>query len=101
MGRVSLDLVQIELEIESDMDTYVPYDIRKRRMSSRFATTTLGASPPLILGFHPSKRHAALIRVVLVILMFVAWLLVDSSCFCCLPSTNIMLFLCSHVLILC
>ena len=23
-------------------------------------TTTLGASPPLILGFHPSKRHAAL-----------------------------------------
>jgi hypothetical protein len=28
-------------------------------MSSRFATTTLGASPPLILGFHPSKRHAA------------------------------------------
>ena len=23
--------------------------------------TTLGASPPLILGFHPSKRHAALI----------------------------------------
>ena len=59
-------------------------------------TTTLGAPPPLILGFHPSKRHAALIasrdygsivlaftlvllvlkrflwRVVLVILMFVA-----------------------------
>ena len=24
-------------------------------------TTTLGAPPPLILGFHPSKRHAALI----------------------------------------
>ena len=24
-------------------------------------TTTLGASPSLILGFHPSKRHAALI----------------------------------------
>ena len=88
-------------------------------------TTTLGAPPPLILGFHPSKRHAALIascdqgsivlvftlvllvlkrflwRVVLVILMFVAWLLVDSSCFCCLPSTNIMLFLCGHILILC
>ena len=53
-------------------------------------TTTLGASPPLILGFHPSKRHAAqgsvvltftlvllvlkrfLWRVVLVILVFVA-----------------------------
>ena len=24
-------------------------------------TTTLGAPPPLILGFHPSKRHAILI----------------------------------------
>ena len=24
-------------------------------------STTLGAPPPLILGFHPSKRHAALI----------------------------------------
>ena len=24
-------------------------------------TTNLGAPPPLILGFHPSKRHAALI----------------------------------------
>ena len=24
-------------------------------------TTTLGAPPSLILGFHPSKRHAALI----------------------------------------
>ena len=59
-------------------------------------TTTLGASPPLILWFHPSKRNAALIascdqgsvvlaftlvllilkrflwRVILVILMFVA-----------------------------
>ena len=59
-------------------------------------TTTLGVSPPLILGFHPSKRDAALIasrdqgsivldftlvllvlkhflwRVMLVILMFVA-----------------------------
>ena len=77
----------------------------KRRTSSRLQTTTLGASPPLILGFHPSKRHAALIascdqdsivlaftlvllvlkhflwRVMLVILMFVAWFLVDLSCF--------------------
>ena len=68
-------------------------------------STTLGASPPLILGFHPSKPHAALIascdqgsivliftlvllvlkhfwwRVMLVILMFVAWLLVDLLCF--------------------
>ena len=40
---------------------YIPYDIRKEGTSSRFATTTLGASPPLILGFHPSKRHASLI----------------------------------------
>ena len=68
-------------------------------------TTTLGASPPIILGFHPSKCHAALIafcdqgsvvlaftlvllvlkrflgRVILVIPMFVAWLLVDLLCF--------------------
>ena len=68
-------------------------------------TTTLGAPPPLILGFHPSKRHAALIascdqgsvvlaftlvllvlkrfwwRVMLVILMFVARPLVDLLCF--------------------
>ena len=76
---------------------YVPYDIRKGgRTSSRLATIILGAPPPLILGFHPSKRHAALItscdqgsivltftlvllvlkhflwRVVLVILVFVA-----------------------------
>ena len=74
-------------------------------MSSRLQSTTLGAPPPLILGFHPSKRHAALIasrdqgsvvlaftlvllvlkhflwRIMLVILMFVAWLLVDLSCF--------------------
>ena len=97
----------------------------KRRTSSRFATTTLGALPPLILGFRPSKRHAALIascdqgsvvlaftlallvlkrfwwRVMLVILMFVAWLLVDSSCFHRLSSTNIMLSLCNHVSISC
>ena len=33
----------------------------KERTSSRLQTTTLGAPPPLILGFHPSKRHAALI----------------------------------------
>ena len=74
-----------------------------KKMSSRLQSTTLGVTPPLILGFHPSKRHAALIascvqgsivlaftlvllvlkhflwRVMLVILMFVAWLLVDSS----------------------
>ena len=71
--------------------------IKKNVITSR-NTTTLGASPPLILGFHPSKRHAALIasrnqgsvvlaftlvllvlkcflwRVMLVILIFVAQL---------------------------
>ena len=40
---------------------YVPYDICKGRTTSRLATTILSAPPPLILGFHPSKRHAALI----------------------------------------
>ena len=34
--------------------------MKKSVITSR-KTTTLGASPPLILGFHPSKRHAALI----------------------------------------
>ena len=86
---------------------YVPFIIRKGGASSRLANNNLGASPPLILGFHPSKRHAALIascdqgsvvlaftlvllilkrflwRVMLVILMFVAWLLVDPLCFYC------------------
>ena len=76
-----------------------------KREHHHVSQTTLGASPPLILGFHPSKRHAALIasrdqgsvvlaftlvllvlkhfwwRVMLVIPMFVAWLLVDLSCF--------------------
>ena len=40
---------------------YVPYDIRKEGRHHVSPTTTLGAPPPLILGFHPSKRHAALI----------------------------------------
>ena len=40
---------------------YVPYDIRKGGTTSRLATTILGTQPPLILGFHPSKCHAALI----------------------------------------
>ena len=31
------------------------------RTAGVFTTTNLGAPPPLILGFHPSKRHAALI----------------------------------------
>ena len=80
---------------------YVSFVIHERERHRDSQTTTLGASPPLILGFHPSKLHAARIasrdqgsvvlaftlvllvlkyflwRVVLVILMFVAWLLVD------------------------
>ena len=84
---------------------YVPYVIHERGTSSRLTKKNLGASPPLILGFHPSKRHAALIasrdqgsvvlaftlvllilkhflwRVVLVIMISVAWLLVDPLCF--------------------
>ena len=39
---------------------YVPYDIRKGGRH-HVLQTTLVALPPLILGFHPSKRHAALI----------------------------------------
>ena len=38
-----------------------PMTFVKRRTSSRLQSTTLGAPPPLILWFHPSKRHAALI----------------------------------------
>ena len=40
---------------------YVPYDIRKGERHHVSQPTNLGAPPPLILGFHPSKRHAALI----------------------------------------
>ena len=40
---------------------YVPFVIHERERHHDSQTTTLGASPPLILGFHPSKRHAALI----------------------------------------
>ena len=82
-----MDAIRFRLFPKSPDYKYVPYVIRKRRTSSRLQSTTLGASPPLILGFHPSKRHAALIVpcdqgsiVMLVILMFVAWFLVDSSC---------------------
>ena len=105
---------------------YVPYDIRKKRERHHILqTTTLGAPPPLILGFHPSKRHAALIAscdqgsvvlaftLVLLVLkhFFMAssnsYLDVHSMAFSrsivlsCLSSTNIMLSLCSHVSILC
>ena len=88
-------------------------------------TTTLGASPPLILGFHPSKRHAALIASCdqgSVVLAFTLVLLVLKHFFMasnasypdvrsmafgrsvvlrCLSSANIMLSLCSHVSISC
>ena len=40
---------------------YVPYDIRKERERHHVLQQHLGVPPPLILGFHPSKRHAALI----------------------------------------
>ena len=100
-GHISLDCFPSLRTI----NMYPMVFVKKRRTSSRLQSTTLGASPPLILGFHPSKCHAALIascdqgsvvlaltlvllvlkrfwwRVILVILMFVAWLLVDLSCF--------------------
>ena len=63
----------LRLEIESDRDR-ISLDcfpslrtinmylmLFMGRASSRLANNNLGASPPLILGFHPSKRHAALI----------------------------------------
>ena len=71
MGHVSLDL---RLEIESDQDkisldcfpslriiNMYPMLFMKEERHHVSQTTTLGASPPLTLGFHPSKRHAALI----------------------------------------
>ena len=56
-----MDAIRFRLFSKSPDYKYVPYFIRKRRTSSRLQTTTLGAPPPLILGFHSSKRHAALI----------------------------------------
>ena len=101
---------------------YVPYDIRKEKTTSRLATTILGAPPPLILGFHPSKRHAALIErsgqrcscFYLGITRTEAFLMASSTSYlnvrsmtfsrsvvlCCLSSTNIMLSLCDPVIIL-
>ena len=62
------------LEIESDRDkisldcfpslrtiNMYPMLILKEERHHVSQTTNLGASPPLILRFHPSKRHAALI----------------------------------------
>ena len=115
---------QFRLFPKSPVYKYVPYVIHKGRTSSRLQSTTLGAPPPLFLGFHPSKRHAALIvscdqgSVVLAFYLGItrtevflmassasypdvrSMFLVDSSCFCCLASTNIMSSLRDHVLIL-
>ena len=56
-----MDAIRFRLFSKSPDYKYVPYVILKGRTSSRLQTTTLGAPPPLILGFHPSKRHVALI----------------------------------------
>ena len=56
-----MDSIRFRLFPKSPDYKYVPYVIRKRKTSSCLQSTTLGATPPLILGFHPSKRHAALI----------------------------------------
>ena len=126
------------LEIESDRDkigldcfpsirtiNMYPMLFVKEERQHVSQTTILGAPPPLILGFHPSKRHAALIvscdqgsvvlaftlvllvlkhfwwRVMLVILMFVAWLLVDLLCFIAYLLWISCCFCASYVSILC
>ena len=73
IGRVSLDLV-LRLEIESNRDkisldcfpslrtiNMYPMLFVKGERHHVSQNNNLGASPPLILGFHPSKLHAALI----------------------------------------
>jgi hypothetical protein len=92
-------MIRLRLFPKSPDYKYVPYVIHeKKRERPHVCNINLGATPPLILGFHPSKRHAALIvscsqgsivlaftlvllvlkhflwRVVLVILVFVAQL---------------------------
>ena len=93
-----------------------PMLFMKRERHHVSQTTTLGASPPLILGFHPSKRHAALIAsrdqgsvvlaFTLVLLVLKRFLMASNASYpdvCnmassrsivlyCLSSTNIMLF---------
>ena len=136
VGHVSLDSVLIKDRVRSGQDRvrlfpkspdykYVPFVIRKRERHHVSQTTTLGASPPLILGFHPSKRHAALIapcdqgNIVLALYLGItrteAFFMASSTSYhdvrriafsrsivlCCLSSTNIMLSLCSHVSISC
>ena len=103
---------------------YVHYVIHERRTSSRLANNNLGASPPLILGFHPIKRHAALIvsrdqgsvvlAFTLVLLVLKRFFMANNASYpdvrsmafsrsvvlCCLSSTNIMLSLRDHAIIL-
>ena len=90
-----MDTIRFRLFLKSPDYKYVPYVIHREDVN-HVLQQQLGATPPLILGFHPSKRHVALIascdqgsivlaftlvllvlkhflwRVVLVILMFVA-----------------------------
>ena len=124
----------LRLEIESDRDkisldcfpslrtiNMYPMLFMKRERHHVSQITTLGASPPLILGFHPSKRHAALIAscdqgsivlaFTLVLLVLKHFFMASSTSYpdvrsmnfsrfivlYCLSSTNIMLSLCkSH-----
>ena len=103
---------------------YVSFVIRKGERHHVSQTTTLGASLPLILGFHPSKRHVALIAsydqgsvvltFTLVLLVLKRFLMASNASYPdvrsmafnrsvvlrCLSSTNIMLSLLDHVIIL-
>ena len=89
----------------------------KRERHHVSQTTTLGVSPPLILGSRPSKRRAALIAscFYLGITHTEAFLMASNASYpdvrsmafsrsiviCYLSSTNIMLLPCGHVPILC
>ena len=127
MGRVSLDLVQ-RLEIVSDRDK-IELDcfpshrtinmspmlfMKKEECHHVSQITTLGAPPPLILVFHPSKRqHCSCLY--LGITRTEAFFMASNASYpdvrgmtfsrfivlCCFSSTNIMLSQCSHISILC
>ena len=117
---------KISLDCFSSLQTINMYPMLfMERASSRLTTNNnLGVSPPLTLGFHPSKRHAALIAscdqgsIVLAFYLGItrieAFLMASSTSYhdvrsmafnrsivlCCLSSTNIMLSLRDHVIIL-
>ena len=125
--EIESDRDKIGLDCFSSLRTINMYPMLfvKKRTSSRLANNNSRRIATPNSRVSSKKRHAALIascdqdsivlaftlvlliqkhfwwRVMLVILMFIAWLLVDSSCFDRLSSTNIMLSLCSHVSILC